>query len=73
MPGGQSRYQYQTWPVAIVYVYVIDVNDNSPVWVIPEYPRQTDITKDKYFKAIDINTKPGREALTILVSTYFTI
>ena len=65
--GGQSRYQYRTWPESIVYVYIIDVNDNSPQWVIPEYPRQRDITKDKYFRAIDINTKPGREILTILV------
>ena len=50
-----------------MYIEVIDINDNKPQWVRPVYPRSKDITKNKYFKAIGIDTKPGRNVITILV------
>lgn len=59
---------YNSWRIATVYIYVIDVNDNSPKWVIPVYPRQNDETKNKYFGLYQRNKVPDQLITTIAVS-----
>ena len=65
-----ERYQFRTWPDADVFIYVGDVNDNKPQWVIPHYPQSEDggLTHKKYFAAIPMDTDVGRQVLTIHVS-----
>jgi len=58
-----------SWPNATIYVQVIDVNDNKPIWVIPTYPRQTSTTENKYFGIISNQTGSGVRVLTTQVCT----
>ena len=63
-----AEYIYNSWPIATVYIEILDANDNDPVWVIPEYPENDRATSDTYFGVIpregDINTR----ILTVLVN-----
>lgn len=61
------------WPNATIYVQVIDINDNSPIWVIPPYPRQTTLLENTYLGIISNQTGSAVSVLTIHVSFKYKI
>lgn len=60
---------WNTHSKAVVVIAVKDVNDNSPLFVYPPYPRQNQDTAKKYFGAIPYNAQPDRPVLQVSVRT----
>ena len=59
---------YNSWATSLVYIEILDANDNDPIWQIPIYPEQTRLTENIYFGIIDRNAKPEISILTVFVS-----
>ncbi|XP_074647699.1 protocadherin Fat 4-like [Tubulanus polymorphus] len=55
----QKRQSYRSFNPAKIIVTVIDVNDNVPQFIYPEYPYQKNVTKKMFFGAIDHNARPN--------------
>ncbi|KAK3090621.1 hypothetical protein FSP39_013220 [Pinctada imbricata] len=61
-------YVYNTFNPAVVIVKVLDVNEHSPVFQYPLYPRQASDTKNYYFGAISSQARPDRSVLEIFAT-----
>ncbi|KAL3875970.1 hypothetical protein ACJMK2_033864 [Sinanodonta woodiana] len=63
----RQTYIFNTWPEAKITVMVLDVNDNRPTFVFPQYPPFTGLQK-KYVSAISLSARVDQSVFRIIAT-----
>lgn len=62
------------WPQTTVHISVLDVNDNTPEWVYPLYPKNTTTpptgTLNTFYASVPVTAKPNTPVIQVLVSEW---